>query len=419
MSGVTRRKDKEGVPPKPADAAGAGEKKEQMLVDAPDRWKKWWTRTWWSIIMVGGFAGIIFFGGHLALCALVFVLQIFGFRELMAIRHNRIDVRLSPDSVPMYKFLDVMFFVAIQYYMYGTYFFARFRDFVISVPILELLYNYHNFISFSFFIIGVVLFVLSLKNGFYKLQFKQIIWTSMALIAMSPSTFHVPNIFNGIIWFLLPTSLIICNDITAFIWGFFFGRTPLIQLSPKKTWEGFIGAFFSTIAFSFLFAWYLGSYQYFTCPKISVFHHPVSCDANPLFTYTVYEVPSLVQSFLQIIGLGSIHTVTLLPIQIHAVIFGTFSSLIAPFGGFLASGFKRAFDIKDFGDVIPGHGGIVDRMDCQVVMALFTYIYYQSFIFPQTSTAWILETIQALPVESQTHIFAQLKQSLATAGVAV
>ena len=35
-------------------------------------------------------------------------------------------------------------------------------------------------------------------------------------------------------------------------------------------------------------------------------------------------------------------------------------------GGFFASGFKRAFELKDFGDTIPGHGGITDRFDCQV-----------------------------------------------------
>ena len=43
-----------------------------------------------------------------------------------------------------------------------------------------------------------------------------------------------------------------------------------------------------------------------------------------------------------------------------------FASIIAPFGGFFASGFKRGFKIKDFGDSIPGHGGMTDRMDCQV-----------------------------------------------------
>ena len=37
--------------------------------------------------------------------------------------------------------------------------------------------------------------------------------------------------------FLLPSCLVICNDIMAYLFGFFFGRTPLIKLSPKKTWE--------------------------------------------------------------------------------------------------------------------------------------------------------------------------------------
>jgi CDP-diglyceride synthetase len=43
--------------------------------------------------------------------------------------------------------------------------------------------------------------------------------------------------------------MIVCNDVMAYIFGFFFGRTPLIQLSPKKTWEGFIGGGFATVIF--------------------------------------------------------------------------------------------------------------------------------------------------------------------------
>ena len=115
MAGTSRRKEKDGTaadpktvdPKKDSGAGGAKKEADVMLVDAPDRWTKWWTRTWWTLIMVGGFTAIIYFGGHLALCGLVLALQIFGFRELMAIRHNRIDVRLSADSVPVYKFLDV------------------------------------------------------------------------------------------------------------------------------------------------------------------------------------------------------------------------------------------------------------------------------------------------------------------------
>jgi len=46
--------------------------------------------------------------------------------------------------------------------------------------------------------------------------------------------------------------MIICNDIMAYMFGFFFGRTPLIKLSPKKTWEGFIGGAISTVLFGVL-----------------------------------------------------------------------------------------------------------------------------------------------------------------------
>nr|CAB3456794.1 unnamed protein product [Digitaria exilis] len=89
----------------------------------------------------------------------------------------------------------------------------------------------------------------------------------------------------------------------------------------------------------------------------------------------------------------------------------------APFGGFFASGFKRAFKFKDFGDSIPGHGGFTDRMDCQMVMAVFAYIYYQSFVMVQDlSVETILEQIlRNLTVEEQHDLYGQLGRLLARA----
>lgn len=85
-------------------------------------------------------------------------------------------------------------------------------------------------------------------------------------------------------------------------------------------------------------------------------------------------------------------TVTLRPIHLHVFVLGTFASLIAPFGGFFASGLKRTFHIKDFGDSIPGHGGMTDRMDCQFIMGFFTFMYYQSFIKEyKTSVGGVIE----------------------------
>lgn len=67
------------------------------------------------------------------------------------------------------------------------------------------------------------------------------------------------------------------------------------------------------------------------------------------------------------------------PIQIHALWLAIFASVVAPFGGFLASAIKRVYGIKDFDSVIPGHGGLTDRFDCQFLMALCTWVHYNSF----------------------------------------
>uniref|UniRef100_A0A915EA32 Phosphatidate cytidylyltransferase n=1 Tax=Ditylenchus dipsaci TaxID=166011 RepID=A0A915EA32_9BILA len=64
----------------------------------------------------------------------------------------------------------------------------------------------------------------------------------------------------------------------------------------------------------------------------------------------------------------------------HSIVLALFASLIGPFGGFFASGFKRAFKIKDFGDIIPGHGGLMDRFDCQLLMGTFVNVFIHSFV---------------------------------------
>jgi len=105
--------------------------------------------------------------------------------------------------------------------------------------------------------------------------------------------------------------------------------------------------------------------------------------------------------------------------QFHILVFATFASLIAPFGGFFASGLKRTFKVKDFGESIPGHGGITDRMDCQFIMGFFAFMYYQSFIAVyKASVGSVIETaITGLRPEEQVEVVRGLAKYLFNQGV--
>lgn len=102
------------------------------------------------------------------------------------------------------------------------------------------------------------------------------------------------------------------------------------------------------------------------------------------------------------------------PIQFHVLVLATFASLIAPFGGFFASGLKRTFKIKDFGDSIPGHGGMTDRMDCQFIMGTLAFMYYSSFISTHAaSVGSVIEAaITGLTLEEQLEVVSILSKHL-------
>lgn len=98
---------------------------------------------------------------------------------------------------------------------------------------------------------------------------------------------------EGLIWFIVPVSMIICNDVMAYMFGFFFGKTPLIQLSPKKTWEGFIGGGVATVIFGLLLSHLLCHYQYFVCPIVyseQMGRMLMVCEPSYLFTKQQYNI---------------------------------------------------------------------------------------------------------------------------------
>merc|ERR1719238_2296961 len=195
--------------------------------------------------------------------------------------------------------------------------------------------------------------------------------------------------------------MVVCNDCFAYIFGFFFGKTPLIRLSPKKTWEGFMGGFIMTLIWSFWFAGVLQGYNFMTCPKVGFSMDLGNCDmeASPLAEmYRLYPLASFLPAEWASTLPGFLTTFQLSSLQVHALVMAVFASLVAPFGGFFASGFKRAFKIKDFGDTIPGHEGFTDRMDCQIIMGLFVYVYITHVVgIPGSAVSKLFSKVTSLP----------------------
>lgn len=132
------------------------------------------------------------------------------------------------------------------------------------------------------------------------------------------------RIENGPLWVLFTIIVAMASDTGGYFAGRFFGRRPLVpRVSPKKTVEGALGAF--------------------GCALLA----------------------------------AAVARITFFP-QLRwfdAWFLGAFISVLGQLGDLTESMFKRAFGAKDSGWIVPGHGGILDRVDSLVFPAAFTYYY--------------------------------------------
>jgi phosphatidate cytidylyltransferase len=118
------------------------------------------------------------------------------------------------------------------------------------------------------------------------------------------------------------------DDVGAFFVGRTWGRHKLApRVSPGKTWEGFAGGLGAAVAAG--------------------------------------AVAGAVVEPLGVIG---------------GVVLGTLCGLIAPVGDLVESLFKREMGIKDSGRLLPGHGGVLDRLDALIFCAPAAYIYVIFFV---------------------------------------
>ncbi|XP_015912789.1 phosphatidate cytidylyltransferase, photoreceptor-specific isoform X2 [Parasteatoda tepidariorum] len=385
---------------------------DSALSTLPTRWRNWIVRGIFTWLMIFGFFALIW-AGPLALVAVTLVVQVKCFQEIISIGYAVYRIH----GLPWFRSLSWYFLITSNYFLHGEAIVDYFGVLLNRADFLRPLVTYHRFISFSLYITGFVWFVLSLVKKYYMKQFSLFAWTHVTLlIVVTQSYFIMQNLFEGLIWFIVPVSMIICNDVMAYMFGFFFGKTPLIKLSPKKTWEGFIGGWISTVVFGMLMSHFLCQLEYFVCPiaySETLQKVTMDCTPSPLFQLTDYSLPGPFQTFFGLLGFPS--KITMYPFVLHSISLSMFSSIIGPFGGFFASGFKRAFKIKDFGDIIPGHGGIMDRFDCQFLMATFVNVYISSFIRAPNPQK-LLQQVLLLKTDQQLHIFRSLKDHLLLKG---
>lgn len=355
------------------------------LLSKDSKWYNFVVRTIWTLIMICGFF-VTLASGHFWCIILISACQIATFKECIAVTSQTGREK----NLPLTKTLNWYLLFTTIYYLDGRSLFKYFQYYFINYKGLNFIANNHKFICYCLYVLGFVLFVCSLRKGFLKFQFASLCITHMVLLlVVFQAHLIMNNILNGLIWFLLPCGLVIVNDIFAYLCGITFGRTKLIEISPKKTLEGFLGAWFFTGLASIILTRLLSPYTYMTCPVKDIntnFFTPLTCEPNPVFIPQDYRLPPII---FEKIGVSMI---TIKPIYLHALNLATFASLFAPFGGFFASGLKRTFQVKDFGHSIPGHGGITDRVDCQFLMGSFMNLYYETFISEKRIT---VETIMS------------------------
>lgn len=131
-------------------------------------------------------------------------------------------------------------------------------------------------------------------------------------------------------WLFLALALAFLSDTMAYFAGRAFGKHKLYEaVSPKKTVEGAIGGLFGGV--------------------------------------------------IAMVAMGHYWLAPQIPI-IHAVVLGLVGSVLGQSGDLVESMIKRTFKVKDSGNILPGHGGMLDRVDGLLFVAPLVYYYAKLFL---------------------------------------
>ena len=200
----------------------------------------------------------------------------------------------------------------------------RFYTSIILLVIIALSFNYLPIMLSLLFLI-CTLSMNEFNNLFKKIyKKKNLLYLLSIIITLFYLLFFSLTISNYIFPFesSLKISLIflilICSltDIGGYFFGKIIGGKKFTKISPNKTYSGIIGSFIFSIIFGYLFYYY--------------------------FSHQIY-------------------------LKFNIIIFICITSIISQIGDLTISYFKRKANIKDTGSILPGHGGILDRIDGMMI----------------------------------------------------
>jgi len=304
-------------------------------LNLPPRWQNWFVRGQSGLLLISAFCSLISLG-PLGLFSLTLVVQVSSFYELMQLGQKITNVH------------DLSVWCWALYGLGNLYWLD---------PALEewlgLSERKRLGLCFLGYMVLIAWFVISIRQTSQCLTRYCLLGLTHLAVFYLVGAGYLLNLTlrHGMVWYIFSMSIITVNDIMAYMAGFFAGCTPLIVLSPKKTVEGFIGGGLATLGL------------------------------GPLLAARLQEMATLTAGWEGVTPLGAeFYSGHLSPFVMHCFAISVFASTLGPFAGFFCSGFKRASDQKNFGCLIPGHGGVLDRCDCMFLMAVFTYTYLNTFI---------------------------------------
>ena len=188
--------------------------------------------------------------------------------------------------------------------------------------------------SFYFHFFISICFLITIYEWYKMNKKKIVIYCGLLFLIFSFYTvYFLRNINEDFLIFLLVIVTCITTDIGGYIFGKFFKGPKLTKISPNKTYAGMFGGFFLSIFIATLFFNYL-KFDHFT----------LNLNASPNMSVEIF-------------------------------IFVILISLVSQIGDLIISYFKRKSKIKNTGKIIPGHGGLLDRIDGMIFAFPFVYIF--------------------------------------------